>query len=150
MYYEPAEKMLRRKMSGASELYLNFAPLLFERLRKESGAEVHLLHDAHHRLTTDRSSAPGEESRTISLFWLEIQFRRSSGKLRWIRQHTTTPLAVGEGFDTIYDCQQLIQDNLLITFRTTVVHAGGISHCERSPVCRSLSCQDRIAWREPI
>ena len=50
---------------------------------------------------------------------------------RLIRQHTTTPLAVGEVFNTIHDCRQLIQEQLIDYIRTTVVHAGGISHLRR-------------------
>src|SRR5204863_191442 len=34
-------------------------------------------------------------------------------------------------FDTIYDCQQLIEEHLIDYIRTTVVHAGGISHLRK-------------------
>ncbi len=50
---------------------------------------------------------------------------------RLIRQHTTTPLAVGEVFNSIHDCQQLIQEQLIDYIRTSVVHAGGISHLRK-------------------
>ena len=50
---------------------------------------------------------------------------------RLIRQHTTTPLAVGEVFNTIWDCKQLIEEQLIDYIRTTVVHAGGITHLRR-------------------
>jgi mannonate dehydratase len=52
-------------------------------------------------------------------------------KFRLIRQHTTTPLAVGEVFNSIFDCQQLIQEQLIDYIRATVVHAGGITHLRR-------------------
>jgi mannonate dehydratase len=38
---------------------------------------------------------------------------------------------VGEVFNTIHDCRQLIQEQLIDYVRTTVVHAGGISHLRR-------------------
>ena len=41
-------------------------------------------------------------------------------------------------FNSIYDCQQLIEEQLIDYIRTTVVHAGGISHLRRSR--RSPSC----------
>ncbi|MDT4892502.1 MAG: mannonate dehydratase, partial [Pseudonocardiales bacterium] len=47
------------------------------------------------------------------------------------RQHTTTPLAVGEIFSSIWDCQQLITEQLIDFIRATVVHAGGITHLRR-------------------
>ena len=42
-----------------------------------------------------------------------------------------TPIAVGEVFNTIYDCQTLITEQLIDFIRTTVVHAGGITHLRR-------------------
>jgi mannonate dehydratase len=50
---------------------------------------------------------------------------------RLIRAHTTTPLAVGEVFNTIWDCQRLIGEQLIDYIRATVVHAGGITHLRR-------------------
>ena len=50
---------------------------------------------------------------------------------RTIRQHTTTPIAVGEVFNSIYDCQQLIEEELIDYIRMTVVHGGGISHLRK-------------------
>jgi len=47
---------------------------------------------------------------------------------RLIRQHTTTPLAVGEVFNTIFDCQQLMEEQLIDYIRASAVHAGGLSH----------------------
>ena len=40
MYYEPAEKDVPPENVWSSPLYLNFAPQLFERLRKEFGPDV--------------------------------------------------------------------------------------------------------------
>src|SRR5207342_1706082 len=50
---------------------------------------------------------------------------------RLIRQHTVTPIAVGEIFNTVFDCQTLITEQLIDYIRTTVVHAGGITHLRR-------------------
>jgi mannonate dehydratase len=38
---------------------------------------------------------------------------------------------VGEVFNSIHDCRQLIQEQLIDYIRTTVVHAGGISHLRK-------------------
>jgi mannonate dehydratase len=48
-----------------------------------------------------------------------------------IRQHTTTPLAVGEVFNSIYDCQQLIAEQLIDYIRISVTHGGGITHLRK-------------------
>jgi mannonate dehydratase len=132
MHYEPAEKGNAPENLWSSEKYLNFVPQLFARLRKEFGPEVHLLHDAHHRLTPIEAARAGKELEPNHLFWLEdptpAELQES---FRLIRQHTTTPLAVGEVFNTIYDCQQLIQEQLIDYIRATVVHAGGITHLKK-------------------
>lgn len=132
MYYEPAEKGALKEEAWSTEHYLQFVPRLFERLRKEFGSEVHLLHDAHHRLTPIEAGRLGMELEPYHLFWLEdptpAELQES---FRLIRQHTTTPLAVGEVFNAIYDCQQLIEEQLIDYIRATVVHAGGITHLRK-------------------
>jgi mannonate dehydratase len=132
MYYEPAEKNAPPENQWSSETYLDFVPTLFARLRREFPPELHLLHDAHHRLTPIEAARLGKELEPFHLFWLEdptpAELQES---FRLIRRHTTTPLAVGEVFNTIFDCQQLIQEQLIDYIRTTVVHAGGISHLRK-------------------
>ncbi|HTF38933.1 MAG TPA: D-galactonate dehydratase family protein, partial [Blastocatellia bacterium] len=113
MYYEPAEKGLPPENVWSSELYLNSVPELFKRLRAEFGPGLHLLHDVHHRLTPIQAARLGKSLEPYHLFWLEdpVPAEMQEG-FRLIRQHTTTPLAVGEVFNTIYDCQQLIREQL--------------------------------------
>jgi mannonate dehydratase len=48
-----------------------------------------------------------------------------------IRKHTVTPLAVGEVFNSIWDCKHLIENQLIDYIRTTIVHGGGITHLRR-------------------
>lgn len=132
LYYEPAEKGLPPENTWSSELYLNSVPTLFERLRAEFGPEVHLLHDVHHRLTPIQAARLGKSLEPYHLFWLEDPTPAElQENFRLIRQHTTTPLAVGEVFNTIFDCKQLISEQLIDYIRTTVVHAGGLSHLRR-------------------
>lgn len=50
---------------------------------------------------------------------------------RLIRQHTVTPIAVGEVFNSIWDCKQLIEEQLIDYIRTTITHAGGITGMRR-------------------
>jgi mannonate dehydratase len=127
--YEPAERGLPTEYAWSSTRYLAFVPSLFERLRHEFGSDVHLLHDVHHRLTSIEAARLGRELEPHHLYWLEDPVpAEAQDAFRLIRQHTTTPLAVGEVFNTIYDCQQLIQERLIDYIRTSVVHAGGLSH----------------------
>ena len=132
MYYEPAEKGFPPETRWSSENYLNFVPSLFEQLRKEFGSDVHLLHDVHHRLTPIEAARLGKSLEPYHLFWLEDPTpAEEQARFRLIRQHTTTPLAVGEIFNSIHDCSQLISEQLIDYIRTTVVRAGGISHLRK-------------------
>jgi mannonate dehydratase len=130
--YEPAEKGAPPENQWSTEHYMRFVPHLFAALRKEFGPEIHMLHDAHHRLTPIEAARVGKDLEPYRLFWLEDPTPAElQDGFRLIRQHTTTPIAVGEVFNTIFDCNQLIQERLIDYIRATVVHAGGITHLKK-------------------
>jgi mannonate dehydratase len=132
MYYEPADGNLPTENLWCSAKYLNSVPTLFEAARSALGWEVDLLHDSHHRLTPIEAARLGKDLEPFRLFWLEdTVVADNPASFRLIRQHTTTPLAVGEVFSSIWDCKQLIEEHLIDYIRATVVHAGGISHLRR-------------------
>jgi mannonate dehydratase len=112
----------------ATHKYLPLVPKLFERLRDAVGWDVHLLHDVHHRLTPIEAARLGHDLEPYRLFWLEdaVPAELQEG-FRLIRQHTTTPLAVGEVFNTVYDTTTLISEQLIDYIRVTAVHAGGVT-----------------------
>jgi len=130
--YEPADADLPTENVWSTEKYMRFVPNLFEAGRKALGDEVHLLHDAHHRLTPNEAARVGKDLEPYRLFWLEdaVPAENQAG-FRLIREHTTTPLAVGEIFNSIWDCKQLIEEQLIDYIRATVLHAGGITHLRR-------------------
>ena len=130
--YEPAKRGPVEETAWSSERYLASVPPLFERLRREFGQDLHLLHDAHHRLTPIEAARLGRTLEPHALFWLEDPTpAENQESFRVIRQHTTTPLAVGEVFNSIHDCRGLIQEQLIDYVRATVVHAGGLSHMRK-------------------
>lgn len=130
--YEPADADLPSEETWSTEKYLNFMPELFAAVREKFGPELHLLHDVHHRLTPIEAARLGKELEPYHLFWLEdcVPAENQEG-FRLIRQHTTTPLAVGEVFNSIHDCRELIQNQLIDYIRATIVHAGGITQLRR-------------------
>jgi mannonate dehydratase len=125
--YEPAQKGLPPESAWSSEKYLRFVPALFEELRKRFGEDVHLLHDVHHRLTPIQAARLGKALEPFHLFWMEdaVTAELQEG-FRIIRQHTTTPLAVGEVFNTVWDANLLITEQLIDYLRMSM-HAGGIT-----------------------
>lgn len=132
MYYEPADADLPTENIWSTERYMDHVPKLFDRLRAQFGFDLHLLHDVHHRLTPIEAARVGKSLEDYRLFWLEdaVPAENQEG-FRLIRQHTVTPLAVGEVFNTIWDCKTLIEEQLIDYIRCTVVHAGGITHLRR-------------------
>jgi mannonate dehydratase len=132
LHYEPAEKGKPLETFFSTEKYLNVVPSLFASARRELGPDVHLLHDVHHRLSPIEAARLGKELEPHHLFWMEDPVPAElQENFRIIRQHTTTPLAVGEVFSSIHDCEQLIREQLIDYIRMTVVHAGGITHLTR-------------------
>ena len=132
LYYEPADADLPTEAVWSTTKYLDHVPRLFDRLRDKFGFEPHLLHDSHHRLTPIEAARLGKSLEPYRLFWLEdtVPAENQDG-FRLIRQHTVTPLAVGEVFNTIWDCKDLIGEQLIDYIRTSVVHAGGVTHLRR-------------------
>ena len=138
-HYEPATKGLPQESVWATEPYLDFAPKLFEALREKFGMGPHLLHDVHHRLTPIEAARLGRSLEPYRLFWMEDPTPAENQEtFRLIRQHTVTPIAVGEVFNTIWDCKDLIQEQLIDYIRASVVHAGGITHLRRIADLASL------------
>jgi mannonate dehydratase len=130
--YEPAKKGLPPVNAWSTAKYLRTVPPLFEAARDALGWDVHLLHDVHHRLSPIEAGRLGRDLEPYRPFWMEDPCpAENQDNFRLIRQHTTTPLAVGEVFNTIWDCKQLIEEQLIDYIRATVVHAGGITHLRR-------------------
>ena len=132
MFYEPADSDLPTENEWSTTKYLENLPKLFEKIRTVYGNEPHLLHDVHHRLTPIEAASLGKDLESFRLFWLEdaVPAENQAG-FRILRQNTVTPLAVGEIFNTIWDCKQLIEEQLIDYIRTTIVHAGGLTHLRR-------------------
>jgi mannonate dehydratase len=131
-FYEPADSDLPKETIWSTEKYMRVVPDLFAAARERFGWDVHLLHDIHHRLTPIEAGRLGKDLEPYRPFWLEDATpAENQANFRLIRQHTTSPLAVGEIFNSLWDCKQLIEEQLIDYIRATVVHAGGITHLRR-------------------
>jgi mannonate dehydratase len=132
LMYEPASGEVPQEDVWETTAYLDFAPSLLAHVRAEFGYGVHVLHDVHHRLTPIEAGRLGQALEPYRPFWIEDPTpAEDQAAFRLIRSHTTTPLAVGEVFNSIWDCQQLITERLIDYIRTSVSHAGGITHLRR-------------------
>lgn len=115
-----------------TDAYLRFAPRALAAAREHVGPQIKLLHDAHHRLTPNQAARLGKSLEPADLFWLEdITPAENQEVLRHVRTHTTVPLAIGEVFNTVWEFQHLIAEQLIDFVRAAVSHAGGISSLRR-------------------
>ncbi|WP_323847436.1 D-mannonate dehydratase ManD [Microbulbifer magnicolonia] len=131
-FYEPADAALPSENVWSTEKYLRSTPQLFAAAREKLGGDIHLLHDVHHRLTPIEAARLAKDLEPYRLFWLEDAVpAEHQANFRQIRAHSTTPLAVGEVFNSIWDCKQLIEEQLIDYIRASVLHAGGITHLRR-------------------
>jgi mannonate dehydratase len=131
--HEPARRSLRPvEEQWDTRAYLRHVPSVFEAVRNEFGPELPLLHDAHHRLTPIQAARLGKSLEPYDLFWLEdVTPAENQAALRLVREHTTTPLAIGEVFNTIWDYRELLEGQLIDYVRSPVTHAGGITGLRR-------------------
>lgn len=112
--------------------YLRHVPEVLSAVRSEFGPELPLLHDSHHRLSPQEAARLARDVEPYDLFWLEdLTPTEDQTSLRPARQHSTTPLATGEVFNTVFDYQTLIDERLIDYVRSAVTHFGGVSPLRR-------------------
>ncbi|WP_070378510.1 D-mannonate dehydratase ManD [Rhodococcus sp. WMMA185] len=131
--YEPAGRGARPfEEDWDTSAYLRHIPSVFEELRNQFGSELPLLHDVHHRLTPQQAARLGRDLEPYDLFWLEdVTPAENPASLRLVRQHTTIPLAIGEVFNSIWDTELLLREQLIDFIRCAIVHTGGITHVRK-------------------
>ncbi len=127
--YEPAKRSaVPVEEAWDTRAYLRHVPSVFAAVRTEFGPDLSLLHDGHHRMSPNEAAILGKALEPSDLFWLEdCTPAENPEALRRVRSQTTTPLAIGEVFNTVYDYQTLITEQLIDYVRSAVTHAGGIS-----------------------
>ncbi len=108
--------------------YMRFVPSMFEAARNEFGAEVPMLHDVHHRLSPIEAARLAKDLEPYRLFWLEdVTPAENQEALRLVRSASTTPLAIGEVFNTLWDAQEILQKQYIDYLRMSVTHGGGVT-----------------------
>ena len=129
--------------------YLRTVPRLFEHLRNTLGDEIELFHDVHERLTPIQAARLAKELEPFHLFFLEDPLRpEHKESFRLIRQHSTTPLAMGELFTDKWECLPLISEQLIDFIRCDLAHVGGITEAKK--IAAIAECYYiQTAWHGP-
>jgi len=129
--------------------YLRAIPKLFAHLRDKIGFDISLFHDVHERLTPIQAARLAKELEPYDLFFLEDPLRPEHREsFRLLRNHSTTPLAMGELFSTKWDCLPLITEQLIDYIRCDLAHIGGITEAKKiAAISECYSVQ--TAWHGP-
>lgn len=115
-----------------TDRYLRYMPTALNAIRERFGPELKILHDVHHRLLPREAAEFAKQVEPVRLFWLEDPTPADDqDALNLIRQHSTVPIAIGEVFNSIWDCNKLIENELIDFIRVAVTYAGGITHVKR-------------------
>ncbi len=115
-----------------TDLYIRFMPDALAAVRERFGPDLKILHDVHHRLLPREAAAFAKAVEPINLYWLEDPTpAEDQDAIRIIRQHSTVPIAIGEVFNSIWDCNKLIENELIDFIRVAVTYAGGVTHVKR-------------------
>jgi mannonate dehydratase len=129
--------------------YARMLPKLFEHLRNKLGDEVELLHDVHERVTLYQGIQLCKDLEKYRLFFLEDPFPpEENDHFRLLRQQCSTPLAMGELFNTQHEYAPLIANRLIDFIRIHVSQIGGLSMA-RKVAALSEFFGVKTAWHGP-
>ncbi len=129
--------------------YIRRALKMFEECRKQLGEEVELCHDVHERITPTQALQFCKDVEKFKLFFFEDPL--SPEDIAWyriIRQQCTTPIAMGELFNSPHEWNPLIAERLIDYIRVHVSQAGGVTPC-RKMAAMGEAFGVRTAWHGP-
>ena len=129
--------------------YARMLPRLFEHLRKNLGDDVELLHDIHERVTLTQGIQMCKDVEQYRPFFIEDPFPpEDNAHFALLRQQCSTPIAMGELFNTQQEYLPLIKDKLIDFIRIHISQIGGLSPA-RKVQALSEFFGVRTAWHGP-
>lgn len=129
--------------------YLRSVPKMFEHIRTTCGEQVELLHDIHERVPPIDAINLVKQLEPYRPFFIEDPFPpEANGYFRMLRQQTSTPIAMGELFNSPHEWVNLIAERLIDFIRVHISQTGGLS------VARKIAALAewfgvRTAWHGP-
>jgi mannonate dehydratase len=129
--------------------YIRRALKLFDAARTQLGDEIELLHDVHERVTPTQALQFCKDVEKFRLFFFEDPL--SPEDIAWfrlIRQQCTTPIAMGELFNSPHEWSPLISERLIDYIRVHVSQAGGLTPCRKIAILGEMFGV-RTAWHGP-
>ena len=122
---------------------------LFEAARKELGPEIELLHDVHERVPPRLAVQFAKDMEQFRIFYLEDALSPENiDYFRQIRANCTTPLAMGELFNSPHEWNEVIKESVIDYIRVHVSQAGGLTPARKIALLAD-SFQVKTAWHGP-
>ena len=103
-----------------------------EAIRNAVGEDVDLILEIHGRYDPVWALKLLELARPFRPFFVEDPVRHENPEaLKWLREHTDLPLAIGERYHDKWDCRETIENQYVNYLRPDVNHCGGISEMKK-------------------
>ncbi len=132
-----------------SAKYSRMVPKMFAHIRAKFGDDVELLHDVHERVTLQQGIQICKDVEQYRPFFIEDPFPpEDNDHFRLLRGQCSTPLAMGELFNTQHEYLPLIREKLIDYIRIHISQIGGLSPA-RKVAALSEYFGVRTAWHGP-
>lgn len=103
-----------------------------EAIREAVGEDVDLILEIHGRYDPEWAIKLFELAKPFRPFFIEDPIRHENPEaLKWLREHTDQPLAIGERYHDKWDCRETIENQYVNYLRPDVNHCGGISEMKK-------------------
>lgn len=129
--------------------YIKSALGLFDHIRATIGWDIEILHDVHERIPPIMGVDLAKEVEQYKLFFLEDLFApEDNDYFRMVRQQTSTPIAMGELYNSPHEIIPMVKDRLLDFIRVHISQIGGLTPARKlAALCEAFNV--RTAWHGP-
>ena len=144
-----AERDNNRVGTWEPKAYCRVVPKLFEHMRAKLGDEVELLHDIHERVPPILGMQLVKDVEQYRPFFMEDPFSPEDiGYFDHLRKLTTTPIAMGELFNSRHEWLDLVSKRLIDFIRVHISQVGGLTMARKmAAMCEFFAV--RTAWHGP-
>ncbi|MCS6952797.1 MAG: enolase C-terminal domain-like protein [Bryobacterales bacterium] len=130
-------------------VYIRRTLRLLEEARKQLGEEIEILHDVHERVSPTQAIQFCKDVERFRLFFFEDPL--SPEDLAWyriIRQQCSTPIAMGELFNSPHEWTPLIAERLIDYIRMHISQMGGLTPARKVAAFAEIFGV-KTAWHGP-
>lgn len=101
-------------------------------IREAVGYDVDLLLECHGRYDPEWAIKLADRAKKYKPFFIEDPIRHENPEaLKYVRESTDIPIAIGERYHSKWDCRETIEKQYVSYLRPDVNHCGGISEMKK-------------------